>query len=858
MIFLTNRLSAMAFALSLGLFLTVGLFLALPTQAEGEVQATSRGLTPLPGDCSYVTPGDQAEAPVCCAYGYVFVNGEVVFGAEVEISNANGSIRATTTTSEGMPDPHYGASLSDTLQVYPGDLVTFTVKHEGFTIVRTHEAVAGSQQVNLVINTFEEGGQLDGAGVVSGTNTIQLAHPPTEDVKISDERILKRLRPSLVTDSSGHLYAVWEDRKALADGVTVVDRIYSSFSLDGGQSWSESLPVFDDSRNVEQEAPKLLIGSDGVLYVVWAEKDPSQRIPQTHIHFAKSLDGGQSWSDPVRIEDTSIDRALNPTLALDGDGTLYAAWGDGRRDFKADIYFAKSTNGGEDWQESRKINSVSNSAFDSDAIDFTPSFLVAGDGTLYLAWSDNRNGDFDIYFARSEDQGENWSANMRMNQGLFNHQVTPQLIEQDGTLYAVWSDEREGNNKIYLATSTDRGETWSEDVLYEPPLGATQHDPQLVSNDDGQIYVGWRQMQANQNDFLLAHFSNERQKWDLIGQINDVGQALPRDDEFNFSPPSLAIDQSGEHTLYFAWPVGYSKHDVDIKVAAWPDTSRFYSHGTYTSQVYDAQKVVKWLNYDAPTTLSADTSITLDVRTGNTLIPDADWSAWQTFTALPADLTSLPDGQFLQWRTNLSSNDPESSPLQGPPALSMQTTTTETLSLDESWHLISIPGETASNKINDVLNSIEGNYQGAYTYNNCAAGDPWQTYDPDSPPYANTLAEVDYRQGLWLNMKANDTLILDSVVPLTSSIQLCTGWNLVGFPSRYERDVEQALEDIKGDYTIIYAYNPDNGSWKTYDPSAPVYANTLDVMKPKYGYWIHVNQNVEWEISNEGNTDDES
>jgi hypothetical protein len=98
-----------------------------------------------------------------------------------------------------------------------------------------------------------------------------------------------------------------------------------------------------------------------------------------------------------------------------------------------------------------------------------PALTSDGAGTLFAVWEDGRDGGVfnrDIYFARSTDQGATWSGNVRVNQGTTGNQLSPDIVYDpthgtgQGRLYAVWQDERNGNFDIYFAYSDDRGNTW--------------------------------------------------------------------------------------------------------------------------------------------------------------------------------------------------------------------------------------------------------------------------------------------------------------------------------------------------------------------------------------------------------------
>jgi len=73
--------------------------------------------------------------------------------------------------------------------------------------------------------------------------------------------------------------------------------------------------------------------------------------------YASTSDGrGVSWSGPVRVDDAPTGTARfisNHSLAV-ADGVLYAAWRD-ERNGADDAYFARSLDGGQSWSSAARI-----------------------------------------------------------------------------------------------------------------------------------------------------------------------------------------------------------------------------------------------------------------------------------------------------------------------------------------------------------------------------------------------------------------------------------------------------------------------------------------------------------------------
>ncbi len=171
--------------------------------------------------------------------------------------------------------------------------------------------------------------------------------------------------------------------------------------------------------------------------------------------------------------------------------------------------------------------------------------------------------------------------------------------------------------------------------------------------------------------------------------------------------------------------------------------------------------------------------------------------------------------------------------------LSLQTHRVE-LDWTGGWNLISLPVILADNSLPAAFTSIEGLYDDVYLRDTCGGG-VWKSYSPDMPPPANTLTAVNVEPGYWVNMNSPGTLIIDGIHPLTTTINLCEGWNLIGYPSLAVRPVEEALASISGLYSMVRQYRAsDPMPWKSYNPNIPPELNSLVNMEPGYGYWIYM------------------
>lgn len=101
-------------------------------------------------------------------------------------------------------------------------------------------------------------------------------------------------------DGSGAtLHVVWN---------TLVDdsyRVLTASSLDGGDSWTEPVPVAPHSGAGDQNNPAIAVNPDGIVGVVWNDfrDDPDNACYE--LYFSASRDGGKTFGPPLRVSDGS-------------------------------------------------------------------------------------------------------------------------------------------------------------------------------------------------------------------------------------------------------------------------------------------------------------------------------------------------------------------------------------------------------------------------------------------------------------------------------------------------------------------------------------------------------------------------
>jgi BNR/Asp-box repeat protein len=259
--------------------------------------------------------------------------------------------------------------------------------------------------------------------------------------------------------------------------------IFVRRSLDGGKTWeAEASTVMGHNSDPGipfEDKPWVVADTAGPhagnLYIGWTQFT----LAASDLLFSRSTDGGKSWSKPIKLNIApGLPRDDNGALegfhgVVGPDGTLYATW-DGRDG----IMMAVSRDGGQTFSKERRIISAGPGYFGITGVSRSNGFPQIGmdtrsskskqGGNLYVAWSDYTNGDVDVFVAASSDYGQTWTAPVRVNNDPL-HNGEDQFFQwmavdpRSGAVNLVFYDRREGNKNttVTIARSTDGGKTFA-------------------------------------------------------------------------------------------------------------------------------------------------------------------------------------------------------------------------------------------------------------------------------------------------------------------------------------------------------------------------------------------------------------
>ncbi len=132
--------------------------------------------------------------------------------------------------------------------------------------------------------------------------------------------------------------------------------IVFSVSVDGGRSWSSPRPLTPNYPNGGGESAPLLVDPSGALDVLYEELSitnaTTDQLGPGGLYFVRSVDGGSSWTSPVRLPGPAIPSNatwIDGAISLDPAGTLYVGFDAPAVDGLDHRYLAFSSNEGGAW-----------------------------------------------------------------------------------------------------------------------------------------------------------------------------------------------------------------------------------------------------------------------------------------------------------------------------------------------------------------------------------------------------------------------------------------------------------------------------------------------------------------------------
>lgn len=142
-------------------------------------------------------------------------------------------------------------------------------------------------------------------------------------------------------------------------------------SFDGGLTWSTPAPAALTADGIAPDAVSVAVDDGGGLHLTWTGATLPSGEPLVGVFYARSLDSGMTWSEPLQVDD---ERHGEIRAGAVGENEIHLVW---RSNIGGDGTFHQwSADGGDTW-------SAINQHDDRGGMSGLPSFAVDSAGALH-------------------------------------------------------------------------------------------------------------------------------------------------------------------------------------------------------------------------------------------------------------------------------------------------------------------------------------------------------------------------------------------------------------------------------------------------------------------------------------------
>lgn len=343
----------------------------------------------------------------------------------------------------------------------------------------------------------------------------------------------------IAIDNSGNIYTVWQDQYQTSGNKPEI--MGQKYNDDGEGQWPNSSTPVDVRIDTSADTviPDIKLDSSGNLYCAWSEQDGNSEVYLTRL---SNADGSRDWG-PSFAYLSDANEQINIRLAIleqNPNSTTTVVWQDDRNtDWDLFIQEFSNTNGAKLFKTGNPIstNEIRVSSNSSNQID--PAIASDSNDNFYITWTDDRNGNYDIFWKAYNPIGTQKFAEKRLDLDLASgDQYSAEIaIDSSDNIYVVWADERNGDSDIYIQKFDTSGTAqWGSDLKVNTDTSSEhQYSPSLAIDSGDNITVVWTD-ERNGNQ-------------DIYGQkFNSLGNPIWPEDVL----ANMNMDSSNQYNPYIA------------------------------------------------------------------------------------------------------------------------------------------------------------------------------------------------------------------------------------------------------------------------------------------------------------------
>jgi hypothetical protein len=241
-----------------------------------------------------------------------------------------------------------------------------------------------------------------------------------------------------------NVHVVWQDYRAGSK-----EQVYYKRSTDDGLNWNPGERL---SIDPERSSIPAIAAMHNNVHVAWLDfRDHGGSDDE--VYYKRSTNNGDWFEAAIRLTNV-VSFKWDCDIAV-FDDNIHIVWGDGRNVGSSDIYYIRSTDNGITWSPEILITNPS-------GIDQEPKVAISGTN-VFIIWESFSGGIYEVYFRRSIDNGINWESEQKLNSSNTDA-FSCQICSFDNNIHISWVDIRTGNPEVFYIRSTNLGDDWSAET----------------------------------------------------------------------------------------------------------------------------------------------------------------------------------------------------------------------------------------------------------------------------------------------------------------------------------------------------------------------------------------------------------
>jgi BNR repeat-like domain len=279
----------------------------------------------------------------------------------------------------------------------------------------------------------------------------------------------------------------------------------------------------------ESYSPVAAVDSLNHLHVFWYDYTPGN----AEIYYKRSEYGGNSWTSARRLTWNS-GNSSSPAVAVDSLDHLHVVWFD-QTPGNAEIYYKRSADGGNSWTAGRRL--TWNSGYSQ-----YPAIAIDASDHIHVVWQDTIPGSYEIYYKRSEDGGDSWTAPSRITWTLWGSEYPRVAVDSSGHLHVAWVDETPLNFEVFYKRSEDGGDNWTAGQRLTWTSGSS-YNPAIVFGSSGSPHMFWDDNTSGLYEIYTKKSEDGGDSWLAAQRLTWT--------EGSSSSPAIGVDSLGQ--LHLVW-----------------------------------------------------------------------------------------------------------------------------------------------------------------------------------------------------------------------------------------------------------------------------------------------------------------